>query len=356
MWSSTLAPEKESTENLYSIPTGNISSGFKELDCRWENGPLHSDEMLLTELLLADGFVMLFILENRLIAEIFKVESDREIITDQWITPELIRPPGSGATISFQWEEGKFKCFRLNGVNVPRSDEADEFVVMSTEADDEVFTESSRITERKLDLRQVPNSSSLSLKQLIQHTIRLEDRLSELRSDRPEVIFDIAALLRTLLTGSKKNGGLVLFIAAEEFRIVPVCYTINGIEEYSEPHPFIDENTVAFQAFGESLPRGQFRTETDLRQLLCQPAIITQQHQIPHWKLIRDVAGSFGSHAETNQAHSILSLINPHDPALNLSMLNDHIRAYGIVTAQIARTVIKHAFSQDSSADQHQKN
>jgi len=97
--------------------------------------------------------------------------------------------------------------------------------------------------------------------------------MMEMRSNTPEKVFDIAVYLRTLLCGTAKNGGKLLFRCAEDLGIVPVCYTVSGLEADVCAAPFIKDETIILHSGVAGSPRKKKRFETDLKQWIEQPAL-----------------------------------------------------------------------------------
>jgi len=324
-------------------PIAGLAVGSIIFGLGWDDQPLDSDPALIFELPLTDGILVSLVLENRLVVEIGRIGTDGEEITDQWITPELIRPAGSAAVISLQWNEGKFTSLRLNAKDVPRSSEADEFVLTSHESGTEILDKINVYSPIKLDFRQGSIPTSFALRQLIQTAIRLENCLTGLRSNKPEVILDVAVLLRTLFTGTAKNGGLLLFKCAEEIGMVPVCYTVSGLDEDGAKFPFMDEHTILLQGLAAGIPRFNLKVETDLQKWLEQPALITLSDPLTHWQFIRQVADKFGSHAETKNVPVLMSFMSPHDAGINLGILIPKLRSYGQLALEVSKVVIDRA-------------
>jgi len=310
----------------------------------WEDQPRHSEPALVLELPLRDGILAILILENRLVVEIGRVDDDREEMTDQFITPELIRPVGAVAIISIGWSDGKIAVFRLNGKNVPRSSEADEFMIGAREIDvaAEVFTVPNR--NRNFDLRKGPTPRSLALRQLVQVAIRLEYFLNEMRSNNPEIVLDVAVLLRTLVNGKAgADGGRLLFKCAEEIGMVPVCYTATAIEEDSDPPQIFEGFCFCRKGVATGFPKGKSNIKTNFETWLNQTALYMPNYKIPHWQLIRDVANQFGAHAQTNKKSVIFSFMSAHDAGINLGVLVPMFRSYGELALEICKIVIERA-------------
>jgi|GEM_PF-6515987 len=192
-------------------PIASLACGTVCVGISWDDQPLHSDPALIFELPLADGILALLVLENRLVAEIGITKGGHEKITDQWITPEILRPSGSAAVVSLQWSDGVFTGFRLNAKEVPRHSQAEELVLEPQNTGIEEPTELVVVPKINFDLRRIETPKSFTIRQLIQTVLRLETSLKQMRSNTPENVFDIAVYLRTLLCGKATNGGRLLF-------------------------------------------------------------------------------------------------------------------------------------------------
>jgi hypothetical protein len=306
----------------------------------WESQPIDSDAQLVSKIPLEDGLLAILVLEDRLVVEIGSVTIDGEELTDQWITPKLERRSDELVILSLVWSEGKVLSFRLNGLEVPRHSEAETFIVSQKETKSDDTTPQDKAPATLIDLRQRSQGTSIAIKQLTQIALRLENALDTLRSDRPEVIFDIAGFLRTLLCGRAKTGGELIFKCAKEVGVVPVCYTVKGAQVAQDKPPFKDQLAIWLQGSASGLARDTMCVETDLRWWLDQPALYTLHIEVPHWKLIYEVASNFGSHAETDVSHPLFSMMSPHDPAINLGLLVPQFRSYGEMSLEIAKQII----------------
>lgn len=322
-----------------SIPTGTLAHGSVFMCLEWHDQPLHSEPALIFELPLTDGILAFLVLENRLVVEIGRVDASKEEITDQWITPELIRQAGARVIVSLQWSNGRISTFRLNSCDVPRSDAADEFFIGHYE--DALPTEDQSISSEQCisDLAQKRAPMSLAFMQLEQWTKRLEAHLENQRNNTPELVFEIANCLRTLLCGAEKNGGSLLSKCAREIEFDLVCYTAKGLEE-DVNIPFMDETTIFFGCIPAAAPISGMQVETDLQTWLSMLALVTVNHRIKHWELIREVADKYGSHADTGGEVLSLSFMNPHRAGLNLGILDTIIRGYGKFALVMSKRLI----------------
>lgn len=321
---------------IYSLAYGTL---FMALD--WDDQPSDLDPTLIFELFLTDGILAFLVLENRLLVEIGRSGVEDEVMTDQWITPELVRKEGSAAVISLQWKDGKLTSFRLNATEVPRSSEVDEFVLGSQEPSIDEPTKLDTTAMMNVNLRRIKGPVSSELSQLIQTATRLETSMMEMHSNTPEKVFDIALYLRTLLCGTTKNGGKLLFRCAEDLGIVPVCYIISGLESNVGVVPFMDDKTIALHSGVAGSPTKKMQFETDLKQWIEQPAIITlnPKLRLKHWELIYQVAGKFGAHADSD--HEIFhSFMNPHEAGINLGILVPQFRSYGDMALEVSKQII----------------
>lgn len=321
------------------IPTGTLAHGSIFMCIGWHDEPLHSDPALILELPLTDGVLAFLVLEKRLVVEIGRIDSTKEEMTDQWITPELIRPEGAPVVVSLQWSDGKLSTFRLNSKEVPRAEAADEFVIDHCEDTFVTAVDPIRGQQICLNLRQQTVPMSLAFMQLQQWVTRLEAHLETQRSNTPELTFEIANCLRTLLCGTQKNGGSLLFKCAEEIKIDLVCYTVPEFEGNSSV-TFMDPNTIVFGRVPAEVPRGNMQVATDLQAWLSMPALITLDHRLKHWEFIREVADKYGSHADTDGAAISLLFMNPHRPTLNLGILESIFREYGKFALLMSRRLI----------------
>jgi hypothetical protein len=102
----------------------------------------------------------------------------------------------------------------------------------------------------------------------------LKAHLAELNSGSPERILDIAVILRTLMCGTTKNGGRLLFRFAAEISAIPVCYTFSGLELNAPDLPLNDEQTIYLLSGAVGIPTSNLRIETDLDRWLEQIALI----------------------------------------------------------------------------------
>lgn len=321
-------------------PIASLACGFLCVGIGWDDQPLHSDPALVFELPLADGILAVLVLENRLVVEIGRHEKGNEEIIDQWITPELLRPSGSAAVLTLQWVDGIINIFHLNSKEVPRHSEVEEFTIEQQGNKSEKQTELVVATAVNLDVLRIGSPLPFTIKQLIQTTLRLESSLKQMRSNTPESVLDISVYLRTLLCGTSKNGGQLLFRGAEEVGILPICYTVSGLDYYTDAPPFMDDKTTVLRCGAAGLPRERMLIETDLKKWLEQPAIIMfNNYSVPHWKLIYEVAGKFGAHADGNP-NFLFSFMSHHDVGINLGVLVPQFRSYADVALEASKRVI----------------
>lgn len=324
------------------IPTGTLAHGSMFMCIGWHDEPVGSQPALICELPLADGSLAFLVLENRLLVEIVRLDETKDELTDQWITPELIHVQGAPVVVTLVWADGKLVTFRLNQEDVPRSEGADVFEIRHSKNVVKAAKETFSSPQKWIDHRRGSARMSLAFKQLSQWRNRLETHLRNQRTDTPELVFEIANCLRTLLCGTKKNGGLLLFRCAEEMGVNLVCYTVYPLKD--EPRfPLMDETTIVFGTLPVASPYGKAIVETDLGCWLDTPALITgdNEPQLPHWKLIREVADNFGSHATTDHASIGFSFMNPHRPELNLGMLETCFREYGRFALEITTKLLE---------------
>jgi hypothetical protein len=320
-----------------------LDAGFICMGLSWDDQPLHSDPALILELNLTDGLLAFLVLENRLVVEIGRTGVRHEEMTDQWITPELVRPEGSSAVVTLKWQEGKISVFRLNAKEVPRSSEVEEFVLGPQETKTlEYDLEPTPTID--VELKRFITPPPFEFKQLLQTVTRLEANLKQMRSNSTEKVLDVAVYLRTLLCGKVGNGGRLLFRCAEEVGIVPVCYTVSGLEGDADAVPFMDDKTMLLHCGVAGLRSPKMPLETNLEMWLEQPALRTLAYELKHWELIREVAGKFGAHADRDPK-ILLSFMNPHDAGVNLGILIPQFRSYGFMALEASKRVISQAQS-----------
>ncbi len=314
----------------------------------WEELPLNAEPNLVCELPLADGIIELLVLANRLVVEVTSTKNNRSEPVDQWITPEIIKPAWASAVLSLQWENGFITTFRLNAKDVPRHFDAEEF---NLDCKPNKIHPPELVALREVNLRKLKPPNSLDFRNLIQTALRLESSLKSIRSDNTETILDIAVHLRTLLCGGAKNGGQLLFRCAQQLGMNPVCYTLAGLDDHHEPNLFANDGWFALLGGVAATPWGNMRYETDLNDWLEQPAIwLDNRTSISHRKLIREVAGKFGAHADKS-AEILEGFINYHDTGLNLGVLVPQFMNY----AQVAIDVSKLVLLKSDTKDVHDK-
>ncbi len=327
-----------------NFPEFSLSAGSIRMGLTWHDQPLHSKPALILELPLTDGILAMLVFENRLVIETGKVDDRGTRLVDCWITPKLIRPNGSTEFVSVQWSDGRIVSFQINAVDLWRADEAEEFVIEPRErpfVPDKNHDSLPRI-DFEDNIRSVPKT--LKFRQLVQTVTRLERRMNEMRSNNPEIILDIAVLLRTLLTGGTKNdGGRLLFRCADSLGLALKCYTVSGLEKGEDKFPLEDHSFVRFDVGVAGIPKGNFKVETDLELWMYQPALVTREHSIQHWNLIREIADKFGAHADIDETPLLLPFMSPHDPGINLGLLRTIIHTYGNLALEVSQVVFDHA-------------
>lgn len=335
------------------FPISSLAVGTFVLGLGWEDLPPASDPRLVFEHSLIDGRVALLVVENRLSVEIGRFCPGGIEGLDQWVTPILLRKE-LNAVISFGWSDAKISWFNINGEAVPRSSEVERYRIKERRVDGgkteleqpsettQKFEVESFDPARALDLRQRTGSMSLAFRQLAQHTIRLEARLSEIRSDTPEVIFDIASILRTLFCGKEKSGGRLIFKCAKEIGITPHCYTAfapRGVDD------FLIEGATYSAPIAVGFPTKYHQFENELESWLTETAIASIGVRIQHWKLIYDIAGDFGSHAGTDSSKVLFQLMDQSEASSDISFpsLMPKFRSYASLASEVSRVLIQRA-------------
>jgi hypothetical protein len=280
-------------------------------------------------------------LENRLVVEIGQANGSFQVLTDQWITPELIRKQKLPAIISLQWKDGRLVNLRLNARDVPRTSIEDEYFTLPSRTEDDLGNVPEPSFANEIDLRIMTGPISTEFRQLTQHTLRLKAHLAELNSGSPERILDIAVILRTLMCGTTKNGGRLLFRFAAEISAIPVCYTFSGLELNAPDLPLNDEQTIYLLSGAVGIPTSNLRIETNLDRWLEQIALIAPHKCLKHWELIRKVADTFGAHADDDSTKMLHSFVSPHDNGLNLGVLVPIFREYGNMALEVSMVLIE---------------
>lgn len=308
-----------------------LQSGTIFFVASWRSPPKNADFQLMSRVPLLDGLIEIYTLEDHIyIITIDASNSDHRQV-DEWISPELIRDQDHPIIFFLTWEDSKIKSVRINGHDVPSINESEYFSITQGAASSISF----QGTPERPKMRSFESCvqfKSMTFRQLFQTASRLEISLHSLQMGHTAHLFDVANHLRTLLTGSEKNGGRLVFRCAAEIGYQPVCFILENREE-----PPLEDipNTTWFQQNALAWPFGTIRKEIEIEKWLDDTAIFSSGEKIRNWELIREVADRFGAHAESIDAlkdSRIVRFLNHHNAGTSFDILQPTFLSFADLT------------------------
>jgi hypothetical protein len=292
---------------------------------------------LIANLPLTDGMILIYALEDQISARLLRIENSKESQVDTWTSPHLNINDLTHLLIELKWKDGNFNLFSLNYMDFLRGSESDRLEI-------KVGMKKSA-TAKKMALDDTVGMSidrsglNIDLLRNLRQTIeRLGWSLNELDPDRPGIALDIAANLRMLLTGKEP----LLFSVSKDVGLCLSCYVSASSAKNDSFGKILGIGAVAIEQVASSVPTRNQNEVIEFEKWLKLPALLRNEMQISHWELIRLVADKFSVHADRSGQEELSAFLNTHHPGIDLGILVQFIRQYGILTYEVAVSFLNH--------------